>query len=416
MNCHEARESLSSYLDGELPAREREELEEHLERCEACRQELLEMEALVEICRSLGEEPLPAGFQERLRARLVGWAPRVRRLSLSLADWFGASLQLGWARWVAAVSLVVFLGCSFLAMAGVAGGRWALPVPSLAPPPVASNSSPPGTGPLGEEGTTVGLTGAEVASSDRTAGLGTGVAGPVVAPDLRPKVTAGGVSLPAGDLSGDRVSRQGEMRLTVSDLETAVSRLSRLAEGAGGYLQDSTVTSNGGQRQAVVVVRVPVASLEGVMEQARDLGRVKEQKITRRSLSQEWLDADARLRIMRTQEQALVELLGKARNIDEMLRIQYELYRLQGDIESLETRLKYLQEAMDMASLQVVLQEVKGGPLWQRAQAAFWGTVRTMGQWTQEAVVYVAQAFPVVLLAGLAWLMYARFGKGRWQR
>lgn len=423
MNCQQARDLLSLYVDGELPATERSGLEEHLERCEDCRCELEELRALVDALGSLPEEPLPTGFGERLHARLVrrSWravvAPSLGRLLP--ASFSEVSFSPVWMRAVAVACLVVFLGSSLVALAGLGRGWWSPTASSFPGPwPVAGDRGQLPSASWPEEPQDRVLTGSEVASADRSAGLSR-VTGPAVAPDVRPQSAGGGAWVAGGQVQGMQAALQGEMELQVVDIDRTISRLTSLAEQMAGYLQDSTVTSQDGRRQAVVVLRVPGASLGAAMAQVRDLGRVLGEKVTSRSLTQEWVDAEARLRIMRVQEKALTDMLNNARTVDEVLRIQYELYRLQADMESLQARMKYLQEDQNMAALQVVLHEVGVvatlGP-WQRAQVAFLGTVRAMGRLGQEAIVYVAQAFPVLLLGGLVWLVYARFGHGRWHR
>lgn len=419
MNCRQARELLSPYIDGELPAAERAQLEDHLEQCEDCRSELGELRALVDVLGSLPEEPLPEGFAEALHGRITRrhrW-PRLARLVPGRP-----SFRPGWVQALAVACLVVFLASSLSAVVGAARWwaasardrdvSWMLPAAGA----VAATGRTAAAGAAGQ-GTGV-LSGAEVASSERTAGLGT-LVGAVVAPDVRPRVTAEGTGFTSGEAASPGASRRGEMELQVTDIDRAVASLASLAEQAGGYLQDSTISTQDGRRQAVVVVRVPGERLDGVMQQARGLGRVLGQRVTTRSLTQDWVDAEARLRIMRTQEKALQDMLAAAGNIDEVLRIQYELYRLQGDIESLQARMEYLQEDMEKASLQVLLREVgmaAGMSPLRRAGLAFLGTVRAMEKLGQEAIVYAAQAFPVLMLAGLAWLVYVRFGPGRWHR
>ena len=423
MNCQQARDLLSLYVDGELPAAERAELEEHLEHCEECRCELAELRALVNALGALPQEPLPAGFGERLHARLVrrSWrmavAPSVGRL---LRGYFaGVSFSPYWMRALAVACLLVFLGSSVVVLAGLGRGWWAPAASSWSGPwsvPGDRDQLSSPSWPQGSQDRV--LTGSEVASADRSAGLSR-LTGPAVAPDVRPQSAGGGVWVAAGQVQGMQAALQGEIELQVVNVDQTVSRLTSLAEGASGYLQDSTVTSRDGRRQAVVVLRVPGASLGSVMARVRELGRVLGERVTTRNLTQDWVDAEARLRIMRAQEKALTDLLNNAHNVDEILRIQYELYRLQADMESLQARMKYLQEDQNMAALQVVLHEVGVvatlGP-WQRAQVAFLGTVRAMERLGQEAIVYVAQVFPVLLLGGLAWLVYARFGHGRWHR
>lgn len=66
---------LNAYLDGELNARQRQTIEEHLRACEACRHTLREMEALRHLLRDVAA-PMPRftpeGFAAHISQRLPG--------------------------------------------------------------------------------------------------------------------------------------------------------------------------------------------------------------------------------------------------------------------------------------------------------------------------------------------------------
>lgn len=110
---------LSEYLDGELPAAEREALERHLEACAACRGILADLREVVARARELDEEAPPrdlwpeiagriaeqaeeakAGADARRRGRprrggpRTGRPPRDRRVVLSLPQLAAAAIAL----------------------------------------------------------------------------------------------------------------------------------------------------------------------------------------------------------------------------------------------------------------------------------------------------------------------------------
>ncbi len=66
------QEALSSYVDGELPAAEREQMERHLAECTVCQQALSDMRRVRALLRALPEPSLPRSFllpeEEPLRA------------------------------------------------------------------------------------------------------------------------------------------------------------------------------------------------------------------------------------------------------------------------------------------------------------------------------------------------------------
>ncbi len=70
MNCRGVVQELSSYLDGELDANARAELERHLEDCEDCRLVVDTTQKTIEIFCNSEPVPLPADVRARLHAAL----------------------------------------------------------------------------------------------------------------------------------------------------------------------------------------------------------------------------------------------------------------------------------------------------------------------------------------------------------
>ncbi len=70
--CHEVLDKLSDYIDGELPAAERAQLEQHLKGCDACTRFGGQFAATVTQLREhlLKDPAVPDGFRERLRKAL----------------------------------------------------------------------------------------------------------------------------------------------------------------------------------------------------------------------------------------------------------------------------------------------------------------------------------------------------------
>ncbi len=90
MSAHVA-ERLAAYLDGELAARERSEIETHLRGCEACARRLEEMTAVDAAVRDLPAEAPPGYFESfpaRVRTRLEAGR---RRVAWRLPLWYAAA-------------------------------------------------------------------------------------------------------------------------------------------------------------------------------------------------------------------------------------------------------------------------------------------------------------------------------------
>lgn len=73
LTCQELVELVTDYLEGALPAGERDRFEEHLGGCEGCRLHLEQLRTTVRLAGRLSEERIaPAARADLLRA-LRGW-------------------------------------------------------------------------------------------------------------------------------------------------------------------------------------------------------------------------------------------------------------------------------------------------------------------------------------------------------
>jgi hypothetical protein len=101
MNCHETRDLLSALLDETLAARERSEIQAHLDGCPDCRRELDGLRSTVSLLSRVEHPRAPVGFVDKVMAevRPVPWYRRLARmvflpLSLKLPLEAGAMLVI----------------------------------------------------------------------------------------------------------------------------------------------------------------------------------------------------------------------------------------------------------------------------------------------------------------------------------
>jgi anti-sigma factor RsiW len=73
--CNEVVELVTAYLDGALPAEDRERFEEHLVFCDGCDRYLEQMRATISATRNVGVGELPPELEERLLEAFRDWRP-----------------------------------------------------------------------------------------------------------------------------------------------------------------------------------------------------------------------------------------------------------------------------------------------------------------------------------------------------
>ena len=109
--------------------------------------------------------------------------------------------------------------------------------------------------------------------------------------------------------------------------------------------------------QAYVVVRIPVANYNDFTAQASNLGRVVSQSESAQDVTQQHVDLKARLGNLRSEQAALRVMFRRAGSIRDTLLVEQELARVQGDIESLQGQIDYLENQAALATITIEIAE-----------------------------------------------------------
>ncbi len=176
------------------------------------------------------------------------------------------------------------------------------------------------------------------------------------------EIGVGGLAPESGDtISSNRgdgtsdVVRYGNLSLEVNDVDDALARVTTLIESAGGYISSSSRSGEGEYLYLSVTLRVPAAEFSAVMASLRSEGEVLYEDIYSYEVTMQVLDLEARLENLRASESAFLKLLDRAQTVADVVAVQSELSRIQGDIESFEAQLSGVKDQVEMASVMLSL-------------------------------------------------------------
>lgn len=380
MTHDDVRARLSSLIDGALGAQEATEVEAHLTGCALCRVELAQLRATVAMLREVEPVHAPEGFAGAVRARIEGLSRTNAR-----PGWLRHRAILPQVRWswrtaaaAAAVALVGLFAANIV--------REMIPAPQALRKMEAQADAP-----------------REHAAQ------------PVPRADARGAVGQVAPSVEPAPLR--RVIRTGQLSVEVEGFDDAARRLVAIAEGAGGFIADSTYADDGSTPRGTFVLRVPAARFGEVARQVEALGDVRRRQISGQDVTEEFIDLEARVRNLERQEARLLAFMDRATKISDLLAIESEVARVRGEVERLTGRLRFLANKVDLATITAeVSQKPKKTPggLWDfdrtlaRIEAAFLNTVRQMLGILEALAAFAAAILPVALLGGLGWIAIRR--------
>jgi len=189
---------------------------------------------------------------------------------------------------------------------------------------------------------------------------GSSAGGGEFAPSDKEMVSDGRLDLGApsavpGDAARVDVVRYGNLSLEVNDVDDALAAVTTIIESAGGYISSSSRSGEGEYLYLSVTLRVPAAEFSAVMASLRSEGEVLYEDIYSYEVTMQVLDLEARLENLRASESAFLKLLDRAQTVADVVAVQSELSRIQGDIESFEAQLSGVKDQVEMASVMLSL-------------------------------------------------------------
>jgi len=163
-------------------------------------------------------------------------------------------------------------------------------------------------------------------------------------------------SAPQPDIDDRMVVETSNASLLVEDVQKQVDKVIKYAEDKGGYMVSSSLQRPEEAPFATVVVRIPQPELRTAIKYLETIAvRVTSLNIKGRDVTDQYVDLQARLETLQTTKTKFEEILAKAVEIDDILRVQRELVNLQRQIDNLKGQQQYLEKTAQNAKLTVYL-------------------------------------------------------------
>jgi len=142
--------------------------------------------------------------------------------------------------------------------------------------------------------------------------------------------------------------------LEVADMDKAKLQLSQRMLALGGYVEERSDSGDYGQS---LVFRVPKDAFERALASVEQSGKMLSRHVKAEDVTEQYVDVETRLKNNRVLRDRLKELLGKAKNVQDILQIETELNRIQSEIDSMEARMRILSDQIQMSTVTVELRQ-----------------------------------------------------------
>ena len=129
----------------------------------------------------------------------------------------------------------------------------------------------------------------------------------------------------------------------------------------GGYFESSNVEGTGKNnnfRTGQFVVRVPQDKMDALLEAVNGSVTVVSSSESSEDKTLQYVDMEAKVKSLKTEQQTLMDLLAKADSLDSIIILQNRLSEIRYEIESYETQLKTIDNKVTYSTLNITIREV----------------------------------------------------------
>ncbi len=398
------RELIGRRLTDSLTEAEDAALQAHLNQCEDCAREELELRQLTEALSRMDEGVrAPEDLMQEVRAKI--------KQEKSKRSRFGRLSPWALAGTIAAALAVCILGGSLLltAMGGAAsssqfaydGGVYDMPMGSVSAPQEAG-----GGGAVNGMGMDISPA-SYVAEADM-------VEAPAEAPEEEAVAEVETAPVPVPEEEGEgvehglKIIRTADISAQSENFDEDKDAIIRLTEEKGGFISAQSVSGtalaagqSGYGRNLSLTLRIPAEALDDFLTQSEGVGVVQYANVYEEDVTDQYVDTDRRLQGYQAQYDRILELMEKAETVEELISIESELTRIEYQIESLTGSLRSMDTKVNYSTVYYSLAEVRRAQpvqqtLWQRMQTSLRSTLDSIVQRSQDFVVWLYSSLPVL--------------------
>jgi len=150
--------------------------------------------------------------------------------------------------------------------------------------------------------------------------------------------------------------RTASVRLEVADVETALKAATALTDEQLGDvigLDDESPTSQSAAHTATMEIRVPQYRFDQMLGALGALGKVRSRSVSAQDVSDQIVDASARLRNLRRTEADILNIMDRSGNIEQVLDVTQQLGNVREQIERLDAQIQGMQYQVAYSTINI---------------------------------------------------------------
>ena len=176
----------------------------------------------------------------------------------------------------------------------------------------------------------------------------------------------------------------------------------------GGYTESRRTGTYGKTRRwSSMTLRIPAASLGEFVAHVDENANVLSTNETTEDVTLQYVDTEAKIEALETEQARLLELLAEAQNLSEILEIEARLSDVTYELERYESRKRSYDNQVSYATVHLTVEEVKvltpveEPGVWERITTGFAESLQGVGEGLTDLFVAIVAGSPYLVVYGL---------------
>ena len=238
--------------------------------------------------------------------------------------------------------------------------------------------------------------------------------------------TGTGESIISADTVQQKLVRKVWITAETEDLDALLQQVDQKIGALGGYAENREVYNGSASasrryRHANLTVRIPAQQLSAFVGEVTDISNVTSSTESADDITLSYVATQSRITALETEQTRLLELLAKAENMDDLLRIETRLTDVRTELENVTSQLRLYDNQVNYATIYLELSEVKEytvvtepETVWQRISEGFAQSLKNLGSFFTELFVFLVVGLPYLVIISalvIALVLFVRLRK-----
>ena len=207
-----------------------------------------------------------------------------------------------------------------------------------------------------------------------------------------------------------KLIRTVELEMETKEFERMMSELETQVQDLGGYIENLE-TYNGSNysgyrvaRWANLTIRIPREALNGFLQNMSQIGNVVRRSDSVEDVTLSYVDMESRRDTLKAEQARLLELLERAETVEDMIALEERLSNVRYYLESMESKLRTIDNQVDYSTVYLNLSEVKELTSveertdLQRITEGFRDSIKDIGNGVKEGLIWFVVHIPYLVI------------------